>query len=53
MQKKVVKVSCPASFGHLMLEFEDGMKQMVRNRGDHEPHAPKPGEMWPPKAMST
>jgi hypothetical protein len=28
MQKKIVKAS-PAAFGHLMLEFEDGVKQMV------------------------
>jgi hypothetical protein len=36
MQKKIVKVS-PAAFAHLMLEFEDGTKQMV-----------KAGDMWPP-----
>ena len=46
MQKKIVKAS-PASFGHLMLEFEDGTKQMV-HRGDHERHDPKLGDMWPP-----
>ena len=46
MQKKIKKVS-PAAFGHLMLEFEDGMKQMV-HRGDHEAHAPKVGDLCPP-----
>ena len=37
----------PAGFGHLMLEFEDGVKQIV-HRGDHEKHDPKSGDMWPP-----
>ena len=46
MQKKIVKAS-PVAFGHLMLEFEDGTKQMV-HRGDHEAHDPKAGDMWPP-----
>jgi hypothetical protein len=46
MQKKIVKVS-PSVFGHLMLEFEDGTRQSVY-RGDHEVHAPKPGDLWPP-----
>ena len=46
MQKKIAKVS-PAAFGHLTLEFEDGVKQIV-HRGDHEAHQPKPGDMWPP-----
>ena len=46
MQKKIAKVS-PMAMGHLMLEFEDGVKQMV-HRGDHEAHAPKVGDMWPP-----
>jgi hypothetical protein len=50
MQKKIAKVM-PAGFGHLMLEFEDGMKKLVR-RGDHEPH-PKPGDMWPRMATRT
>jgi hypothetical protein len=46
MKKKIAKVM-PAAFGHLMLEFEDGVKQWV-HRGDHEAHQPKPGDMWPP-----
>ena len=46
MQKKIVKAS-PAGFGHLMLEFEDGTKQMV-HRGDHEAHQPKAGDLSPP-----
>ena len=46
MQKRIVRAS-PMSFGHLMLEFEDGVKQMV-HRGDHDKHDPKPGDMWPP-----
>ena len=33
MQKKIVKVS-PAAFGHLMLEFEDGLMELVHRR-DH------------------
>ena len=37
----------PAAFGHLMLEFGDGVKQLV-HRGDHEAHQPKPGDLWPP-----
>ena len=47
MQKKIVKVS-PAAFGHLMLEFEDGTKQIV-HRGDHQSQ-PKAGDLWPPDA---
>jgi hypothetical protein len=35
-----------------MLEFEDRVKQMV-DRGDHEAHQPKPGDMWPAMAMGT
>ena len=46
MQKRIVKAS-PMAMGHLMLEFEDGTKQMV-NRGDHEAHAPKAGDVCPP-----
>ena len=46
MKKKIAKVM-PAGFGHLMLEFEDGVKKMV-HRGDHEAHQPKAGDMWPP-----
>jgi hypothetical protein len=46
MKKKIVKTQ-PGSFGHLLLEFEDGTKQMVF-RGDHEAHAPQPGDLWPP-----
>ena len=46
MQKRIVKVM-PVGFGHLMLEFEDGVKKMV-HRGDHEAHQPKVGDMWPP-----
>ena len=46
MQKKIVKVS-PAAFRHLMLGFEDWVKQLV-HRGDHEAHAPKAGDLWPP-----
>ena len=46
MKKKIAKVM-PAGFGRLMLEFGDGVKQMV-HRGDHEAHQPKPGDMWPP-----
>ena len=45
MQKKIVKAS-PVAFGHLMLEFEEGMKQLV-HRGDGEAHQPKPGDLWP------
>jgi hypothetical protein len=51
MQKKIVKAS-PMGFGHLMLEFEDGTKQMV-HRGDHKRHDPKPGDMWPRMVTST
>ena len=47
MQKRIVKVS-PMAHGHLMLEFSDGTKQTVF-RGDHEQHAPKVGELWPPE----
>jgi hypothetical protein len=43
MQKKIKKVS-PMGLGHLILEFEDGMKQMV-HRGDHEARQPKPGDL--------
>jgi hypothetical protein len=39
MKKKIAKVM-PAGFGHLMLEFEDGVKRMV-HRGDHEKHDPE------------
>ena len=46
MQKKIVKTS-PMAFGHVMLEFEDGVKKLV-HRSDHEAHSPKPGDMWPP-----
>ena len=46
MRKMIKKVS-PAAFGHLMLELEDGTKQLV-HRGDHEAHAPKAGDLWPP-----
>jgi hypothetical protein len=46
MRKMIKKVS-PAAFGHLMLEFEDGVKQLV-HRGDHEAHQPKAGDLWPP-----
>ena len=46
MQKKIVKAS-PMGFWHLMLEFEDGTKQMA-HRGDHERNDPKPGDLWPP-----
>ena len=46
MQKKIFKAS-PMGFWHLMLEFEDGTKQMV-HRGDLERHEPKPGDIWPP-----
>jgi hypothetical protein len=46
MQKKIKKVS-PMAFGQLMLEFEDGVKQMVHH-GDHERHDPKSGDMWRP-----
>jgi hypothetical protein len=45
MQKKIVKAG-PMGSGHLMLEFEDGTKQMV-HRGDHERHDPKPGDTCP------
>jgi hypothetical protein len=45
MKKKIAKVM-PAGFGHLMLEFEDGVKQLV-HRGDHEAHQPKVGDVWP------
>jgi hypothetical protein len=47
MQKKIAKAG-PMAMGHLMLEFEHGTKQMV-HRGDHEAHARRPGDMWPPK----
>lgn len=46
MRKKIVKAQ-RAAHGHLMLEFEDGSKQMVF-RGDHEKHIPVAGDMWPP-----
>jgi len=46
MQKKIFKAS-PMGFWHLMLEFEDGTKQMV-HLGDLEPHGPQPGDIWPP-----
>ena len=46
MRKMIKKVS-PAAFGHLMLEFEDGVKQLV-HRSDHEAHAPKGGDLLPP-----
>jgi hypothetical protein len=46
MKKKIAKVM-PAGFGHLMLEFEDGVKKMVHH-GDHEAHQPKVDDMWPP-----
>ena len=46
MKRKIAR-AMPAGFGHLMLGFEDGTKQMV-HRGDHEHHDPKPGDMRPP-----
>ena len=46
MQKKIFKAT-PMGFWHLMLEFEDGTKQMV-HRGDLKGHDPKPGDIWPP-----
>ena len=46
MQKKIFKAS-PMGFWHLMLEFEDGTKQMV-HRGDLERQDAKPGDIWPP-----
>jgi hypothetical protein len=46
MQKRIVKAS-PIGFWHLMLEFDDGTKQMV-HRDDLEGHDPKPGDIWPP-----
>ncbi len=46
MQKKIVQAS-PMGFWYLMLEFEDGTRQMV-HRGDFERHDPKPGDIWPP-----
>jgi len=46
MQKRIVKAS-PMGFWHLMLEFDDGTKQMV-HRGDLDGHDPKPGDIWPP-----
>jgi hypothetical protein len=51
MPKKIVKAS-PMATGHLMLEFENGIKQMV-HRSDHERHDPKPGDMWPRMTTST
>jgi len=39
MQRKIFKAT-PMGFWHLMLEFEDGTKQMV-HRGDLERHDPK------------
>ena len=51
MQKKTVK-SSTGGLGHLVLEFEDGTKQMV-HRGDHEAQQPKPGDLWPRMATST
>ena len=46
MRKTIAKVQ-PMAHGHLMLEFEDGTKQTVF-RGDHEQHAPRVGDLWPP-----
>jgi hypothetical protein len=46
MQKKIVKVG-ETFHRHLILELEDGSKQTVF-RGEHEAHAPKPGDLWPP-----
>jgi hypothetical protein len=46
MQKKIVSIS-KTFHGHLILELEDGFKQTVF-RGDHEIHAPKVGDLWPP-----
>lgn len=47
MRKQIAKVQ-PMMHGHLMLEFTDGSKQSV-HRGDHEAHAPKAGDLWPPE----
>lgn len=38
----------PLLLGHVELVFEDGSHTIV-GRGDHEAHAPKPGDEWPPK----
>ena len=46
MQRKIFKAT-PMGFWHLMLEFEDGTKQMV-HLGDLERHDPQPGDIWPP-----
>ena len=46
MQKRITNIG-KMMFGHLMLELEDGTKQLV-HRGDHEVHAPAVGDMWPP-----
>ena len=46
MRKTIAKVT-PAMHGHLVLEFEDGTKQMVF-RGQHEQHAPAAADPWPP-----
>ena len=51
MQKKIKKVS-PAAFGHLMLEVEDGVKQLV-HRGDHEAPPRSPATCGPRMATST
>jgi hypothetical protein len=47
MRKKITGVS-KTFHGHLILELEDGAKQTVY-RGDHEPHSPVVGDLWPPE----
>jgi hypothetical protein len=46
MQKTILSVH-PMTHGHLKLEFTDG-SSLVVFRGEHEPHAPKKGDPWPP-----
>lgn len=46
MQKKIAAVNGTVH-GHIVLDLEDGTKQTVF-RGQHEAHAPKKGDLWPP-----
>lgn len=49
MQRKRIAKVAPVMHGHVCLEFEDGTKKFVF-RGEHEAHAPGPGDFWPPEA---
>ena len=50
MQKNIVKTS-PVSFGHLMLEFEGGTKQMVHR--DHDAMTRRQANSGLPMVTST